>query len=45
MRNIEKLKLEFPLVNFIKVSDEICDWKQMLIMSNCDNNIIANSSF
>jgi hypothetical protein len=30
---------------FIKVSDNIPDWKQMLLMSCCDHFIIANSSF
>ena len=30
---------------FIKVSDDIPDWKQMLLMSCCDHFIIANSSF
>jgi len=30
---------------FVKVPDEIPDWKQMLIMSCCDDNIIANSTF
>lgn len=32
-------------LNFVKVSDDIEDWKQMLLMSMCDNFIIANSSF
>jgi hypothetical protein len=31
--------------NFIKIDDDIPDWKQLLIMSLCDNFIIANSSF
>ena len=31
--------------NFIKVSDAIPDWKQILLMSSCDHFIIANSSF
>lgn len=30
---------------FHKVPDMIEDWKQMLLMSVCDNNIIANSTF
>lgn len=30
---------------FHKVSDTLEDWKQMLLMSVCDNNIIANSTF
>jgi hypothetical protein len=31
--------------NFIKIDDNIPDWKQLLIMSLCDDFIIANSSF
>jgi len=42
---INKLKIEFPNCKFKKNWDEVEDWKQMLIMSNCDHNIIANSSF
>jgi hypothetical protein len=30
---------------FHKVPDMIEDWKQMMLMSVCDNNIIANSTF
>ena len=36
--------LEYP-INFIKVDDNIEDWEQLIIMSNCHHNIIANSSF
>lgn len=36
---------EKRLYNFVKVSDDIEDWKQLLIMSLCDNFIIANSTF
>lgn len=32
-------------LNFVKVSDDIEDWKQMLLMSVSDHFIIANSSF
>ena len=35
---------DYP-ISFMKVDDGIADWKQMLIMSCCDNNIIANSSY
>ena len=41
---IQNLKHE-KIKEFIKIPDEIPDWKQMLIMSCCDSNIIANSSF
>jgi len=32
-------------LSFIKVPDEIVDWKQVLVMSLCHHNIIANSTF
>jgi hypothetical protein len=44
-KNIEKLKEIFPDCNFVKADDNIGDWEQMLIMSMCNDNIIANSSF
>ena len=42
---IERLKQANPLFEFVKVDDTIVDWEQMLIMSCCDCNIMANSSF
>jgi hypothetical protein len=42
---IDRMHESNQTIEFIKVDDTICDWKQMLIMSACDNNIIANSSF
>ena len=39
------LQKEFPNVEFIKAEDSIEDWKQMILMSCCKYNIIANSSF
>ena len=44
-RMILELTRSFTRFSFIKVDDTIDDWKQMLIMSNCDHNIIANSTF
>jgi hypothetical protein len=38
------LKKEFPNVEFI-YCDKGEDWEQLLIMSCCDHNIIANSTF
>jgi hypothetical protein len=32
-------------IQYRKVDDSIADWKQMLIMSCCHSNIIANSTF
>jgi len=42
---IHYLKMIFEDTKFIKVDDTIPDWKQLLIMTNCNYNIIANSSF
>jgi len=42
---INKLKQKYNNIEFVKVDDTIIDWKQMLIMSCCNHNIIANSSF
>jgi hypothetical protein len=32
-------------VEFVFINTDIPDWKQLLLMSNCDHNIIANSTF
>ena len=42
---ITKLKTDFPILNFIRASNDLCDWEQMILMSCCRDNIIANSSF
>jgi hypothetical protein len=42
---IKVLIKEFPEIEFINVNDNINDWEQMLIMSCCHDNIIANSTF
>jgi len=44
-QHIMRLEERYPILTFIKVDDKIEDWKQLLLMSCCDNNIIANSSF
>ena len=42
---IEKLKKKFPDNLFNRASSSLKDWEQMLLMSCCHHNIIANSSF
>jgi hypothetical protein len=42
---IEQLRREFENVDFMHVDETIPDWQQMLMMSCCNDNIIANSSF
>ena len=42
---INALKEYFPSLEFIRISPELSDWEQMLFMSLCHHNIIANSSF
>jgi hypothetical protein len=43
--HIQRLREKYDAIEFVKVDDTIEDWKQLLLMSCCDNNIIANSSF
>ena len=42
---IDRMKEKFPTINFLRCSNDLEDWEQMLLMSVCKNNIIANSSF
>jgi hypothetical protein len=42
---IIKLQRKYVAFEFVKVDDSIEDWRQLLIMSCCNHNIIANSSF
>lgn len=42
---INDIKKTFKYLAFIKVTDDVEDWQQLLLMSACGNNIIANSSF
>jgi hypothetical protein len=39
------LKNNFTNLEFILIDSNLSDWEQLLIMSCCKNNIIANSSF
>ena len=44
-QHIEQLKINFPTLSFLGVNNELSDWEQMITMSLCTHNIIANSSF
>ena len=47
-QTINALKQEFPLIIFERAgenTEKIEDWQQMLLMSCCKHNIIANSTF
>jgi hypothetical protein len=45
IQTIDKLKMDFPTLQFERVPHGLKDWQQMLLMSCCKNNVIANSSF
>jgi hypothetical protein len=45
MEYVEKMCIELGLKNYQLVGKDVEDWKQMLMMSLCDWNIIANSTF
>jgi hypothetical protein len=45
LEKINKLAIDFPVYSFIRGSNILADWEQMLFMSCCHHNIIANSSF
>jgi hypothetical protein len=42
---IERLKRVFPALSFQVIDFNISDWEQLLLMSLCRDNIIANSSY
>lgn len=42
---VNTLQMKFKHLEFIGIDHNIEDWQQMLLMSACDNNIIANSTF
>lgn len=42
---INSLKYDFPNIYFIRADSQLEDWEQMLLMSLCKHNIIANSTF
>ena len=42
---ITSLRILFPSIIFYKIHSYLSDWEQLLLMSLCKNNIIANSTF
>lgn len=42
---IEQLRIKFPSMLFERAPNNIEDWQSMLLMSCCNHNIIANSTF
>jgi len=42
---IYKLQNQFPNCTFVRCSNLLDDWEQMIYMSLCNHNIIANSTF
>jgi hypothetical protein len=44
-KNIEILQTKYPKLNFISIDNKLDDWEQMICMSYCTHNIIANSTF
>ncbi len=42
---VKNLKALFPTIEFTMIDTNIIDWQQLLMMSCCDHNIIANSTF
>ena len=42
---LKKIKRHFPDLNFINLNNIEHDWEEMILMSLCKHNIIANSTF
>ena len=42
---IDHISNIFPSLRFEKANDRMADWEQVMMMSQCSHNIIANSSF
>jgi hypothetical protein len=43
--HIKQLRQEFPMCQFVGIRSDLSDWEQLLAMSLCKHNIIANSTF
>ena len=44
-KRIQGMKTNFPTIKFKQISNQLDDYEQMLFMSCCNHNIIANSTF
>ena len=44
-KTVNKLQYDFPMISFARADRLLEDWEQMLLMSCCAHNVIANSSF
>ena len=42
---LDKLRLSFPTLTFQLMQSHLSDWEQLLLMSLCTHNVIANSSY
>jgi hypothetical protein len=42
---IKKLQLQYKFLKFERANPLLADWEQMILMSLCNYNIIANSTF
>jgi hypothetical protein len=42
---VRDLQLKFPNLKFERINNNLADWQQMLYMSCCQHNVIANSTF
>lgn len=45
VHTVSKLMMDFPRLTFARAHSDLEDWEQMLLMSCCAHNVIANSSF
>ena len=45
LEKIYNLEQAFPELIFVRADSSISDWEQMILMSLCSSNIIANSTF
>ena len=45
MAILDRLTSKYPEYNFVRDENALEDWEQLLLMSCCHHNIIANSSF